>query len=84
MRDAARLRKNFWNQANDKNKVSVNLLEEERNLKLYEVDGDVILVIHVPVASRDQKPVFINGDMYKGSFKRTYEGSGESGDQGSQ
>ena len=74
MRDVARLRKNFWNQVNDKNKVSENLLEEERDLKLYEVDGDVILVIHVPVASRDQKPVFINGDMYKGSFKRTYEG----------
>ena len=46
----------------------------ERDVELYEIDGDAIIVIHVPTASRNQKPVFVNGDMYKGSFKRTYEG----------
>ena len=53
MRDADKLRKNFWNQANDRNKVSVNLLNEERDLKLYQAGEDVILVIHVPAATRD-------------------------------
>lgn len=74
MKDATKLKKNFWNQANDQHKVSINLLDEERDVEIYEVDDDVILVIHVPIADRGNKPVFINGDMYKGSFKRTNEG----------
>ncbi|MCR5609172.1 MAG: putative DNA binding domain-containing protein [Lachnospiraceae bacterium] len=74
MKDISKLKKNFWNQANDPSKVSVNLLVEERDIEEYEVNGDVILVIHVPVADREHKPVFINGDLYKGSFKRTNEG----------
>ncbi len=74
MKDVSKIKKNFWNQINDRNKVSVNLLSEERDVKTYEVNGDVILVIYVPTAERSKKPVYINGDMYKGSFKRTNEG----------
>jgi len=74
MKDVNKIKKNFWNQANDRQKVSINLLDEERDVEVYEIGEDVILVIHVPVAGRDQKPVYINGDMYKGSFKRTNEG----------
>ena len=74
MKDVNKIKKNFWNQANDSHKVSVNLLDEERDVEVYEVDDDVILVIHVPSADRSNKPVYINGDMYKGSFKRTNEG----------
>ena len=74
MKDVSKLKKNFWNQANDSHKVSINLLDEERDFEVYEVNDDVILVIHVPVADRSNKPVYINGDMYKGSFKRTSEG----------
>lgn len=74
MKDISKIKKNFWNQANDQHKVSINLLDEERDLEVYEINDDVILVIYVPVADRSNKPVFINGDMYKGSFKRTNEG----------
>ena len=74
MKDVNKIKKNFWNQANDSHKVSVNLLDEGRDVEVYEVDDDVILVIHVPSADRSNKPVYINGDMYKGSFKRTNEG----------
>ena len=45
MKDVSKIKKNFWNQINDRNKVSVNLLSEERDVKTYEVNGDVILVI---------------------------------------
>ena len=31
-------------------------------------------VIHVPAADRETKPVFINGDMFRGSYKRNHEG----------
>ncbi len=73
MKDASKLIKNFWNQANDHQKVSVNILNEDA-VKIYEISDAVILVINVPPADREHKPVYINGDMYKGTFKRTREG----------
>lgn len=73
MKDVQKLRRNFWNQINDSNKVSINLLRE-KDMETYEIDGDAILVIHVPAADRADKPVFINKDMFKNSFKRNNEG----------
>ncbi len=73
MKDVDRLKKNFWNQINDPKKVSINLLRES-DVTPYEKDGDVILVIYVSAADRQYKPVFINGDLYRGSFKRNNEG----------
>ena len=73
MKDVSKLKKNFWNQANDQKKVSINLLSES-DVKAYEVGEDVILVINVPIADRETRPVYINGDMFRGTFKRTNEG----------
>ena len=73
MKDASKLKRNFWNQANDQKKVSINLLHESA-VSTYEVGEDVILVIEVPMADRETKPVYINGDMFRGTFKRTAEG----------
>mgnify|MGYP002625433559 CR=1 FL=1 len=73
MKDVKKLEKNFWDQANNRNKVSVNLLRES-DVTPYEIDGDVILVITVPAADRELKPVYINNDLFRGSFKRNNEG----------
>ena len=35
---------------------------------------DVIMVIYVPMAKREQKPVYINNDIFNGTFRRNYEG----------
>ena len=42
----------------------------------YEVgdNKDVIMVIYVPMAKREQKPVYINNDIFNGTFRRNYEG----------
>ena len=71
--NAAKLKRDFWNQANDPKKVSVNLLRET-DISVYQIGEDVVLVIRVPAADRETKPVFINGDMFKGTFKRNNEG----------
>ena len=47
---------------------------QEDDIVDYEYKGDVILVINVPRASRENKPVYINDDMFRGSFKRNWEG----------
>lgn len=73
MKNVSKLKKNLWNQLNDHRKVSINLLRET-DIKDYVVGEDVIIVITVPVADRETKPVYINGDMFRGSYKRNHEG----------
>ncbi len=73
MKNVEKLKKNFWNTIHDTKKVSVNLLSD-KNVKSYEVGTDAILVIQVPRAKRDQKPVYINDDLFGGSYRRDWEG----------
>lgn len=73
LKNADKLKKNFWNTIHDTRKVSINLLSD-KNVESYEVNGDIILVIHVPRAKRDQKPVYINNDLFGGSYRRDWEG----------
>ena len=55
--------------------MNLNLLSED-DVQIYEVgdNKDVIMVIYVPMAKREQKPVYINNDMFNGTFRRNYEG----------
>ena len=73
LKNAAKLQKEFWDIINNTNKVSINLLREN-DVETYEYNGDVIMTIHVPAARREQKPVYINNDMFNGTFRRNYEG----------
>ena len=65
--------KDFWDTINNRKKVSVNLLNEG-NVDTYEIDGDVIIIIYVPKADRVYKPVYINDDIFGGTFRRDHEG----------
>ena len=49
---------------------------EKMNVKTYVVgeNKDVVMVIYVPMAKREQKPVYINNDIFNGTFRRNYEG----------
>ena len=70
--DEAKLKKDFWN--TDHAKVSANILTD-KDMETFTADnGDVILVIHVPAAKREQKPVYINNDIFNGTFCRNWEG----------
>ena len=71
--DERRLLKDFWDNANNRKKVSINLVSDD-DVEVYEKDDDIIIVIYVPMARREQKPVFINDDLFGGTFRRNYEG----------
>lgn len=43
-------------------------------MKTYDSGGDLVIVICVPMAKREQKPIFINDNMFGGTFKRNHEG----------
>ena len=68
-----KLIKDFWNTINNRSKVNINLLKED-NVKTYELNGDVIIVIFVPKADRVYKPVYINDDLFGGTFRRDHDG----------
>ena len=58
---------------NDPRRVSINILGIE-DVQVREAEGKRIIVINVPRAERDQKPVYINGDPISGTYRRNGEG----------
>ena len=70
--NADKIISDFWNTIHSE-KVNRNLLRDE-DVKVFEYEGKNVICIHVPQAEYRDKPVFINGNPYKGTFKRTYEG----------
>lgn len=53
--------------------MSANLLVDN-DIATYDMNGDVIMVIHIPRAERGQKTIYINGDIWNGTFRRNWEG----------
>ena len=75
MKNASKLKKAFWDTLNNRKKVSINLLKDD-DVETFSVNDkdDVIMVIWVPSAKREQKPVYINDDLFGGTFRRNWEG----------
>lgn len=73
LQNPGKLQKEFWDIINNFKKISINLLREN-DVEIYDCNGDIIMVIHVPAARREQKPVYINNDMFGGTFRRNREG----------
>ena len=61
--------KEFWDTINS-NKVSANILLND-NVGYCDINGHTVLWIEVPQADYKHKPVYINENPIKGSFKRT-------------
>ena len=73
LEEPERLRKDFWNCINDRKKVSENLLTDD-DVQTYTINGKTILILYVPQAQREKKPVYINNDLFGGTFRRNGEG----------
>jgi len=72
--NAEKVLEDFWNNLNNPQKVSANLLRDSM-VKVITMEGMRLIHIHVPQASRQQKPVFVNNNPLTGTFKRL--GSGD-------
>lgn len=59
----------LWTNLNNSEKVSANILQSQ-HVNVLEIDGQNIIHIHVPQALRTQRPVYINGNPLRGTFKR--------------
>ena len=71
--DAEKIRKDLWNTINSKEKVNVNLLRDE-DVQIVEVGGKSVLVVNVPRAESSMRPIYINNNLSRGTFKRNHEG----------
>lgn len=71
--DTQSLLQEFWSIARDETKVSVNILKEE-HVQVIESNGKRQIAITVPRAERRDKPVYIGGNMFTGSYRRNGEG----------
>ncbi len=68
-----KLLKQFWDTINNRKKVNVNILKDD-DVETYELNGDLIIVVYVPMAKRDQRPIYINDDLFGSTFRRNHEG----------
>ncbi|MFN9622509.1 MAG: RNA-binding domain-containing protein [Cyanobacteriota bacterium] len=68
-----RVETDLWNQLQNPQKVSANVLTREA-VQRVEVDGRGLLLLQIPKASRHQRPVHINGTLESGTFLRVHEG----------
>ena len=71
--DPQELVEQFETMLSDPKVVSVNLLGED-NIQILSVDGKDIVAICVPMAEQDQLPVYIGGDLVRGSYRRSGDG----------
>ena len=65
---------NLWNILNDAKKVSKNILHENDIKIVLLPSGEKIISITVPQAMRCDKPIFINNQLFGGTYKRYNEG----------
>jgi predicted HTH transcriptional regulator len=73
LKDAEKMKKDFWNAVNNRQKISVNLMTEQR-VHVENVEGKDIIVLEVPRAERTSRPVFKGMDPRKGTYRRNHEG----------
>ena len=67
-----KLRKEFFDTLNS-NKVNRNILTDS-DVEIMDYEGVPLMCITVPQADYRQRPIYINGNMMNGAFKRNYEG----------
>ena len=71
--DAEKLRKDFWNMVNNRQKISANIVTD-RMVTVENVDGNDILVVRVPRAERSARPIYVGLDPKSGTYRRNHDG----------
>ncbi len=71
--DPDKVERDLWNELTNPQKASTNVLSRN-DVHQETIDGSVILVIDIPRARRNDRPVFINGDLWRGTYLRIHDG----------
>lgn len=72
---AEKYRGDVWNLANNRQKISRNLLtEDDVRVVSTPTPGKALIFVKVPRASRRDRPVFVGNDPFTGTYRRNHEG----------
>ena len=71
--DPELLIEDFWEIIHDSRQVSSNILSE-KDVTVEQIDGKRIVAIRVPRAQRYDRPVFVEGSPFTGTYRRNGEG----------
>jgi ATP-dependent DNA helicase RecG len=73
LEDSEKFIRDIWDTVNNPLRVSYVALKD-RDVRVEEMDGREIIVIDVPTVDRHNRPVFINGNINSGTFRRNHDG----------
>ena len=65
--------KTFWNNCNNPNTISTNLLNNS-DVRVLQIVGKNTLVFKVPFAARTQRPIYLTTNPFGNTYKRNNEG----------
>lgn len=71
--DADKLIRDFWNAVNNSECVSYSIFFDHY-VSAVDCDGKSVVVIEVPRAPREARPVYVGSDVFKGTYRRNGEG----------
>lgn len=73
MSSTAKVQSDIWSILGNKNKVSLNILNDENISVVKDVSGKDVVIVQVPEAEDSQKPIYLNGKIDM-AFVRKGEG----------
>ncbi|MBB2984750.1 putative DNA binding domain-containing protein [Paraburkholderia sp. SIMBA_009] len=71
--NASSMRQEIFNLANNRQKISANLLRDE-DVQIVRVDACNVLRVRIPRAARRQRPIFVGENPLRGTYERRNEG----------
>lgn len=71
--DIATVKKQLFDIANNKKKVNVNLLADQ-HVQVVNIDSKLVIVVEIPTARREQKPIYLNNQPMTETYIRRHEG----------
>lgn len=63
----------FWNTINNESKVNKNLLTDS-DVEVLDIENKKVIKITIPRAKYNERPIFIRDNVFKGTYKRNFEG----------
>lgn len=72
--DPNKIKTDLFNQLNDRDRISVNVIQSEKDVQLICLQGKDVLAIHIPPAMRKQKPVHLKKSPFGHTYQRLHEG----------
>ncbi len=67
------IKKDLFDNLNNKQKISANILKDD-DIEVLQFDDSYVVKIHIPQATRQQKPIYKGENPLQGTYRRQYEG----------